>query len=1066
MTPADQGERDRIRNDLNRTLLVEAAAGTGKTQCMVDRMVALVCRGVCEPEQLAAVTFTRTAAAELKERYQRAIRHIAEDAAHPDQSWARRLLPKLDQTTVGTIHAFCGRMLRERPFEAGVEPGFVELDETEDLLLRERAWREHLEAIHEAGDPLLLELEEHGLEVVELGDAFQKYANYPDVAEWPASVVVLDDLEEIHQELEAYARHMEELVGPSADPGKDSLLPLYLKIPRMLRHVDPSRPVDVMRVAEEFKSKARANRVQKVWPGGKATCEREYERWEGFVARLEPSLARWRAKRYEVVLRFFEPIRARYDRMRREAGGLNFQDLLMKARDLLRAHPQARRALQVRYRRVLVDEFQDTDPVQAEVLWLLTSEPADSVQRDWRGCRPRPGALFVVGDPKQSIYRFRRADIVTYKEVKDLILRHGGDVLALRTSFRTVKPVVDWVNACFSGEAFPLNESLLAPVYVPLSPHREAPEGSAHGVHVLDLGRTFSARDVGLHAEQEAQALARWIRSAVRRGLPLPCKSGGVRPAEYGDFLILTRKKDHLITYAAALRAAGVPCQVLEAKLEPGNPLVLLHGLALALIRRDDPVAMLAVLRGPLFGISDRALHQYKVRGGIFRIGSAWPDGLENEAGTADLRSALAGLVRYAAWLDRWSASEALERIAADVGIELLAAQGGHLATLERGFSWLRDRERTSLTHAGLIEEFGALVEGTLRLDQEFLGPEPSRGMVRLMNLHKAKGLEAPVVFLIDPHGVADRAAEIHVERDGESVRGYLAVGKRVYQNLEVLAHPLDWEAHARREAEFLTHEEIRLMYVAATRAGAKLVIGRGTWRFFQDQIREAPTLELNDLDGPDTAGDSELDPDGVSNELAAVREQVDRMRVPTYESIGVRRRAEGGRRKFDAGERVEPGTAWGRAIHQLLEHRMKDEGADLKAVARAILEDEEIALGERLEEAVELVESVTRSEIWQRARHALERHIEVPFTVPEEDGAGGFSVLRGQVDLAFREAAGWVIVDFKTDQDGGNKRLKLVKQYTGQVQTYARVWARITGQPVCEAGLLFTRSGTFVRVV
>ena len=136
------------------------------------------------------------------------------------------------------------------------------------------------------------------------------------------------------------------------------------------------------------------------------------------------------------MIRALRPAMEVYDRRRKEAGGLNFQDLLMKAAALLRDKPVIRRYFRGRFTHVLVDEFQDTDPIQAEVMLLLTADNAD--EQDWRQCRPVPGSLFVVGDPKQSIYRFRRADIVIYTQVKEIILASGGVVVPLTANFRTI----------------------------------------------------------------------------------------------------------------------------------------------------------------------------------------------------------------------------------------------------------------------------------------------------------------------------------------------------------------------------------------------------------------------------------------------------------------------------------------------------------------------------------------------------------------------------------------------------------------------------------------------------
>ena len=171
------------------------------------------------------------------------------------------------------------------------------------------------------------------------------------------------------------------------------------------------------------------------------------------------------ARSLRVVLKAIRPAVEIYDRLRRDAGLLNFQDLLLAAARLLRENPAIRTYFRKRFTHLLIDEFQDTDPIQAEVMMLLAAD--DPTETDWRRCRPVSGSLFVVGDPKQSIYRFRRADIVTYNEVKRIIEETGGEVVSLTANFRATAPLVEWVNSTFS-DRFPAAATEVAPAYSPL----------------------------------------------------------------------------------------------------------------------------------------------------------------------------------------------------------------------------------------------------------------------------------------------------------------------------------------------------------------------------------------------------------------------------------------------------------------------------------------------------------------------------------------------------------------------------------------------------------------------
>ena len=229
-----------------------------------------------------------------------------------------------------------------------------------------------------------------------------------------------------------------------------------------------------------------------------------------------------RAVRYHTILNVLRPAVVVYDRLRHAAGGLNFQDLLLIAAKMLREYPAIRRYFRNRFTHLLVDEFQDTDPVQAEVMLLLTADDPD--ETEWRRCTPASGSLFVVGDPKQSIYRFRRADIVTYSEVKRIILATGGLVVSLSANFRSSASLVEWINDSFSRR-FPAESTEIAPAHTPFLVGRvDERAGDLAGLFLLDA--------LGENKEEilggETALVARTIRHALdfeRRSAPIPAQA-------------------------------------------------------------------------------------------------------------------------------------------------------------------------------------------------------------------------------------------------------------------------------------------------------------------------------------------------------------------------------------------------------------------------------------------------------------------------------------------------------------------------------------------------------------
>ena len=641
--PPDQEYRDRIAADLDRTMLVEAAAGTGKTTCLITRMVGLLREGKCRIETLAAVTFTRKAAAELRTRFQLALEKSAQGAKGAQRQRLREALNHVERCFIGTIHSFCARLLRERPVEAGVDPGFVELDEVVDSQLRHQAWREHVATLIATDAPILPELEnlglkvsartrrshtitteldELGLEPAELGPAFLGYAEYPDVEDWPAQPVPLPVLKPCIDELREYADHMRTSLPD--DYGNDKLMPKYELIGRMAQRAELDKPAQLMEILEHFEGQASV--VQKMWPGKKAQALAELERWNNFVEQyVGPLLLAWREHRYEPVMRAIKPARDVYDRLRRERNGLNFQDLLLLSVALLRDKPEVRSYFRDRFTHVLVDEFQDTDPIQAEVMLLLTADNHE--ETNWQRCQPVPGSLFVVGDPKQSIYRFRRADILTYNKVRSIIEDVGGEVIPLSANFRSVKPVVDWVNGCFD-DVFPAKADEHSPANRPLNMGRADGASEKSAVERLPA---VASRSYARIAEHEADLIARTIRQAIDEKWPVP-RTEGERAhglpdhAQAGDFLIVAQRKKRLTIYARKLQQYGLPHSVTGGSVLNEVPeLELLSTCLTAVARSDDPIALVAVLRSELFGVADTTLYDLRRFGGRFSYYSEIP---------------------------------------------------------------------------------------------------------------------------------------------------------------------------------------------------------------------------------------------------------------------------------------------------------------------------------------------------------------------------------------------------------------------------------------------------------
>ncbi|MDP7017591.1 MAG: UvrD-helicase domain-containing protein, partial [Pirellulaceae bacterium] len=1078
--PDDQHERDKIASDLDRNLLVEAAAGTGKTTCLISRMVSLLRRDKCSIGTLAAVTFTRKAAAELRSRFQLALERAVECSAGDERDRLNDALAHIERCFVGTIHSFCARLLRERPVEAGVDVGFVELDEEFDKQLRRHAWSEHVAALIAGDDPLLPELEqlglrinattrrsnsivsdldELGLEPAELGPAFIQFAEYPDVDDWPSDAPSLPDLEPARVQLIEYIDHMRSLELP-ADPGNDELMPKYKLLGRISRQVDLDQPAQLMELLEYFEGSFKI--VQKNWPGAKEQALAEKARWLEFADNVaKPLLLTWRQIRYEAVIRILRPAREVYDRLRRERNGLNFQDLLMRSADLLRANAAVRNYFSKRFTHLLVDEFQDTDPIQAEVMLLLTA--SDCAENNWANCRPRPGSLFVVGDPKQSIYRFRRADILTYAKVRSIIESAGGAVVPLAANFRSRRPVVDWVNSTFSN-IFPADNTDHSPADRPLAhgPELQAGDDRARIEKLIAPG---SLRTYDAVAEHEADTIARTICQMVRERWLVERSQreldhGVPAYAQPGDFLLIARAKTRLTIYARKLQQYGVPSLVTGGSLLNQVPeLELLQVCVAAADRTDDPIALVAALRSELFGVADTTLYEFRRRGGRFSLYAPMPDGLPDDD-AQQLAAAFEQLQTYARWLRRIPASAAVERIAGDLGLvaRACAAKQGqaNAGSLLKAIELLR-RADGPLTIGDLTAAIERLVSQDEKHDGISVRP-PATSPARVMNLHQCKGLESPFVFLIDPsRRKSTFDIDMHIDRSTERARGYLAVygpRRRKYGRRPLLAQPANWDEFAEREQRFLDAEESRLLYVATTRAAERLVVSQRSgdanektnpWKELAGDLETvAEMAEPDDVPAAGPAPPVVVDPETWGRAANEIEDRWNRSAAASYNVRAIKATALSDGPKPRGSERG--GAEWGEVMHSLLEAAMKNPAANLPALAAASLETVDLPLT-LTDVAVDTVRRVLQSEIWRRACRSPRCFTEVPLALPvavADEPVGAPTIARGVIDLVFREDSGWIIVDYKSERVDARQIPDLVSFYQPQVDAYADAWRTI----------------------
>lgn len=1086
----DAAAREAIRTRLDRNFLVEAGAGSGKTSCLVDRMAALLAGGHCRPEKLAAVTFTRKAAGELKERFQVRLERMFREEKDPVvRQRLSEALGKMERTFVGTIHSFCSRLLRERPVEAGVTPDFTEIEGLEERLLSEMAWEDYLLEVRLQEPQAMEQLSELDLSPADLKEAFLQLIRYPD-AEMVGEKTPYPDLSGVRARLEEFCLLAQQHLPVKQHPdGWDGLQATARRALRWQRMFDLQQDRYLLRLLEKMDKNA--GPTFKRWPN-REDAETLAKAFADFRENgLKPARKAWLEYRHFHLLAFLIPAAERYHDLRMRENKLNFQDLLMLAAKLLKNNPEVRAYFQERYTHLLVDEFQDTDPIQAEVMFFLTG--TDLHEKDWTRLTPKPASLFVVGDPKQSIYRFRRADIQIYNRVKELIVSSGGEILNLTTNFRSLPGLIQWSNQAFADLFAPFKKPYQAE-FVPMDPDPKKQVGNkeedgGNCVYCLRLDDVKGNNQEQI-ARQDARRIAAWIHHCLTGGLKLSRTEeerarGLTEQPMPGDFLLLLRYKKYMSLYARALEGCAVPFVMsggggIAESTELKELLCLLQALA----DPDNPVPLVATLRGLFFGISDDQLYRFKRAGGRFSFLQDIPEDSDQEVQDVFL-PVWETLRRFWRLTRNLPPSSAMQKIISELGILPLALAAelgkGRAGYILQALELQRDREvQGETSFSGAVDFLLRLLEDGAEEELDVEGGSTSS--VRIMNLHKAKGLEAPVVILANPGRDPSHDPDLHVVRNSDRARGYMVIQKRGSFGSQTLALPPCWDDFQEEEKKYQQAEELRLLYVAATRAKDLLVIStypkkpdKSPWYPLEQFLMEKENLPVLEL--PAAQKDARAEPIMLPM-LEQARESLAMEMNAIVSSTFARRSATGaGSEKKVPGRTTQGrGTAWGKVIHAALENMIKGIPGGKQATQHAITDFDEnrlLALAEKLirqqgdpsvqpDEVLRALKKITASPFWQRVCASSERHTEVPFGLQENE-----TYITGVVDLVFREAGVWVLVDYKTDAVEDDAHLQaLVEHYTPQVELYCHCWEAITGEKVVEAGLFFTDRAYHIKIM
>lgn len=1068
--PADQAQREAVLTALDETLFVEAGAGTGKTTALVGRIARLVATGRARIQEVAAITFTEAAASELRDR----IRLQFEADGGPASSLpaeeagrCRAALPEIDAAAFQTLHGFAQRLLLQAPLEAGLPPRIEVLDPVRAHIAFDERWEQALDELLGDGPAaetvrraVLLGFEPKHLEAIARAfhEDYHRLAGVRFAAGRVAppldAAAVLRPLEaalalagECADPADLLCRHLHEAVAPHAadlraalGEGEEATVRVLAREPRLAAD-------KVGRVANWG-----AARAEVVALLGQASLARDAALGGLRDAALRPLLdavAAW-------VLQ--------YAGERRKAGTLEFNDLLVLARDLLRSRPDVRRRLGAQWRTILIDEFQDTDPIQLEIVALLAAPAGAPAAAAWEDVQPIPGKLFFVGDPKQAIFRFRGADVALYQRARErLAARH----VPLTHNFRSVPTLLTWANHIFA-ELIGTAERPGQPGFRGLTPHRRQVQAGP-AVHLLG-GRhdgAAVANAAELRESHEAPEIAAAIRAIRDDGWLVEDGEGDWRPARLQDITLIVPARTTLPALEQALEAEGIPYRVESRSLLYATQEA--RDLVNILAAVDDPtdeVALVAALRSAAFACSDPQLYEWKAAGGRWDYRRSSPPGIEAQSPVA---LAMATLRQ---WHDErwwWPVDGLLARVIRERRLFELALAHARPRDHWQRLRFLLDQARQFADEGGIsLRSFVAWLRRQAEEDVrvvESAVPQPDDDAIRITTMHAAKGLEYRVVVMAGLNGApANRSQVVLFPGSGapEVKAGRLCTA--------------GYDGARSAEAEMQAFERRRLLYVGATRARDHLIVslhhrepGGSTYAHELWELCERePSLHRRFEPGRRVAepppGAAPAPPGALARREAWARErEVLRARAARPQAVAATAIAHepagepppGSPRRGGRG-----GTALGRAVHTVLQAVDLETGAGLRELARAQAMAEGIpALAVRVEQlaraalaAPSVRQAVAGGRYWR------EVYVAAPI-----DGI----VVEGFIDLLYDGPEGLVVVDYKTDGvDSEAEVAEAMGRYRLQGGAYALALAELgprLGRPLARCVFVFAR-GDSVR--
>lgn len=1108
----DSDSRNKIVAEVHKNFFVEAGAGSGKTSMLVNRIVAMVEADI-PIDKICAITFTKAAANEFYERFQKVLsirsnpaykyeaKGYAGELPEPtdaSRERCREALNKIDLCFMGTIDSFCNMIITEHPTEAGI-PSNAEILQKEDIKALYR--QEYVKICR--GD--------YGRDLAEMARNFRCLHDNPEEAFIQAISLLMDnrDVEFQFNEVKSYdidkdfkqdrddmirvlgviAGHKEIIYCGNKESAKTvDEIDKAANIVRMTWSIHFKRVYRVLKSISKIqlvKEAAEKNGLcdGEIFVKGREAYKNELESDTGLLTRIDNL-------KYNMTMTFASECVPIMETAIRDKGAITFFDCLYYLRNMLKRDAEGDgkliKYIYDRHSYFLIDEFQDTNPMQAEILFYLS---AQNPNPDWKKCVPMSGAMFIVGDPKQSIYRFRGADVSSFLNVKSLFNGAVGEVLELSRNFRSTTTMCDYFNKHFTVMLPEDTENQSKYKEIPLPEDNKKTE--FQGVFKYDTYSKGPETDEH-YGETDIVQVAKIIKGLVYNPNYSICDKNDEEPREikYSDFMLISKAKTQLPDFMKYFDEQGIPYRV-EGKVAFNDCPALqeIYNIYAAVADAKDQISLYAALTGKILGFTQDEMMIFKDSGN--RIALSF-DELTEEATDSEvvkrIKTVLNSLKKLSFKTRSLSPAALFEKIMEDFKV-FEHVRSHNLEVIYYTLELLRSAEKsgtiTSLKDgAAYIAE---LIGGTNEVER-CLSLQKEENVVHIANLHKVKGLEAPIVIL--SYGSSrTKNAKIRIEHNSKA-EGYIFSLEKEGDAKGAYITTKQFGDKSEEEKEAIKAEQTRLSYVGATRARNALIMCNShswvnyksggkykddsAWKelmegdvknFFSEVTLTAstskvrPTENANDLYEKaqkqcvlqDRSAEENTFSIMLPSKVAHSKMEEDKVENVTTESV----EPEIAVREFGSVSDVHRfPTVLGTATHKLMEILVSTrDKVNLDNVVDEILSEfmteETNPYVTSFKEALIQVGNTMRScgypqdnglpqLILQELVNADEVYCEVPFCYKN-----GSEIWNGVMDVVYCKAGKWHIVDYKTNASG----VGLDKLYENQLMAYKTAFKTMTGK-------------------